>query len=91
MIENTAPVIERLIKINNGKKAKNISTYDFSTLYTKLPHDDLVKNLNQMVDFVFEGGNDKKDGNRKYLTVRGSSVFWSKKKHGKTSFTKQQI
>ena len=91
MIENTAPVIERLSKINYGKKAKNISTYDFSTLYTKLPHDDLLKNLNQMVDFVFEGGNDKKDGNRKYLTVRGSSVFWSKKKHGKTSFTKQQI
>ena len=91
VIENSAPVIEKLSKINDGKKAKTISTYDFSTLYTKLPHDDLLKNLDRMVDFVFEGGNHKKDGNRKYLTVRGSSVFWSKKKHGKTSFTKQQI
>ena len=51
----------------------------------------ILKNLDRMVDFVFEGGNHKKDGNRKYLTVRGSSVFCSKKKHGKTSFTKQQI
>ena len=91
VIENSAPVIEKLTKLNHGKKAKSISTYDFSTLYTKLPHDDLVKNLHRMVDFVFEGGNDKKDGNRKYLTVRGSSVFWSKKKHGKNSFTKRQI
>ena len=80
VIENSAPVIEKISNLNNRKKAKSLSTYDFSTLYTKLPHDDLVKNLNRIVDFVFEGGNDKKDGNRKYLTVRGSSVFWSKKK-----------
>ena len=79
VIENSAPVIEKISNLNNRKKAKSLSTYDFSTLYTKLPHDDLVKNLNRIVDFVFEGGNDKKDGNRKYLTVRGSSVFWSKK------------
>ena len=53
MIENSAPVIEKLSKLNDGKKAKTISTYDFSTLYTKLPHDDLLKNLDRMVDFVF--------------------------------------
>ena len=40
---------------------------------------------------AFCGGNDKKDGNRKYLTIRGSSTFWSKKKHGNNSYTKQQI
>jgi hypothetical protein len=91
VIENSSPVIDKLTKINEGKKAKDISTYDFSTLYTKLPHDDLIKNLNKIVDFVSKGGNHEKDGNRKYLTVQGTSVFWSKKKHGKTSLTKQQI
>ena len=79
VIENSAPVIEKISNLNNRKKAKSLSTYDFSTLYTKLPHDDLVKNLNRIVDFVFEGGNDKKDGNRKYLTVQGSSVLVQKK------------
>ena len=64
---------------------------DFSTLYTKLPHEALINNLNKIVDFAFQGGNHEKDGNRKYLTVKGSSVFWTKKKHGKSSFTKQQI
>ena len=91
VIENSAPVIEKLLKINEKKKAKDISTYDFSTLYTKLPHDDLIDKLDKVVDFAFQGGKGKKDGNRKYLTVRGRSTFWSKKKFGQNSFTKQQI
>ena len=60
-------------------------------MYTKLKHDDLVANLNEIVDFAFKGGNVGKDGNRKYLTVTSYSTFWSKKKKGKNSFTKQQI
>ena len=91
VIENSSPVIDKLSKITDRKKAQDISTYDFSTLYTKLPHNDLLQNLNNVVDFAFKGGNEKKDGNRKYLTVLGTSTFWSKKKHGKSSFTKQQI
>ena len=90
-IENSFPVIEKITKINSKKKAKDISTYDFSTLYTKLPHDELIKNLNEIVDFAFKGGNDSKDGNRKYLTIRGSTSFWSKVKHDKDSFTKSEI
>ena len=91
VIENSDPVIEKLTRLNKTKRARNISTYDFSTLYTKLPHDELIANLNEIVDFAFQGGNQKKDGNRKYLTVRGASAFWTKTKHGKNSFTKSQI
>ena len=91
IIENSSPIIDKLTQINDRKRAKDISTFDFSTLYTKLQHDDLIKNLNEIVDFAFNGGNEKKDGNRKYLTVINSSTFWSKKKRGKNSFTKQQI
>ena len=91
VIENSFPVIEKLEKINMKKRAKDISTYDFSTLYTKLPHDELISNLNEIVDFAFSGGNKNKDGNRKYLTVRGSSTFWTKKKHGKNSFSRTDI
>ena len=80
-----------MTRLNSTKRARNISTYDFSTLYTKLPHDELIANLDEIVDFTFHGGNQKKDGNRKYLTVRGKSTFWTKKKHGKNSFSKPQI
>jgi hypothetical protein len=91
VIENSSPVIEKLTRINAKKNAKDISTYDFSTLYTTLPHEDLIKNLNEIVDFAFQGGNKKKDGNRKFITVTKFSTFWSKKKKGNNSFTKPQI
>ena len=91
VIENSFPIIDKLTRINDKKNAKDISTYDFSTLYTKLQHDDLISNLNDIVDFAFNGGNEKKDGNRKYITVTSHSTYWSKKKKGNNSFTKQQI
>ena len=91
VIENSVPIIDKLSRINERKNARDISTFDFSTLYTKLTHDDLIANLNEIVDFAFKGGNVRKDGNRKYLTVTSHSAFWSKKKKGKNSFTKQQI
>ena len=52
-----------LLAINTRKKAKEISTFDFSTLYTKLPHDKLIKELHKLIDFVFEGGE------RKYVKI----------------------
>ena len=90
VIENTSPVIDKLSQINARRGAKDVSTYDFSTLYTKLPHDDLIQNLNDVVDFAFDGGK-KKKGNRKYLTVSKFSAYWTKKKKGENSFTKQEI
>ena len=59
VINNSKPLIERLDVINTRKKAKDISTYDFSTLYTKLPHNDLIRVLNGHIDFVFDGGTSK--------------------------------
>ena len=88
LIENYVPIIDKLSRINERKNARDI---DFSTLYTKLTHDDLIANLNEIVDFAFKGGNVRKDGNRKYLTVTSHSAFWSKKKKRNNSFTKQQI
>ena len=90
VIENSSPIIDKLTRINERKNAKDISTYDFSTLYTKLQHDDLIQNLNEIVDFAFKGGK-KKGQNRKYITVSNYATFWSKKKKGNNSFTKQQV
>ena len=68
-----------------------MSTFDFSTLYTKLPHTDLIRVLNELLDFVFNGGGKTESGNRKYLTVRGVSCYFTRQKHGPDSFTKNQI
>ena len=91
VVQNSNPIVEELNIINTKKKAKTISTFDFSTLYTKLPHKDLVNVLTTTVEFAFNGGKNKSSGSRKYLTVKGNKVFWSKKKHGSNSYTKSQI
>ena len=59
VIQNVDPIIDILQKINKRKRAKTIATYDFSTLYTNIPHDDLISKLSQLIDFVFEGGDKK--------------------------------
>ena len=38
------------------RNAKQISTFDISRLYTKIPHDKLLDVLNKVLDFVFKGG-----------------------------------
>ena len=38
---------------NSGKTFKSVNTYDFSTLYTSIPHQQLKYNLSEFVDRVF--------------------------------------
>ena len=39
ILQNTEPILDKIKNIKRRKGAKSISTYDFSTLYTKRPHD----------------------------------------------------
>ena len=52
------------------KTAKSMSTFDFSTLYTKIPHGKLLHVLNEITDCAF------KVGTRGYVTVYNSRAFW---------------
>ena len=90
VIKNSKPVLDRLQELNTKKRAKSISTFDFSTLYTKLPHKNLVEVLNSLVEFVFNGGRKTQDGNRKYITIERKECFFSRTKHD-TSFTMIQV
>ena len=49
VVKNSFPVIEKLNKINKRKGAKCISTFDFSTLYTKIEHSSLINELNKLL------------------------------------------
>ena len=70
-IQNNYPVISSINKLNKRKAAKSMSTFDFSTLYTKIPHDKLLYVLNEITDFAFKGGT------RDCVTVYNSGAFWS--------------
>ena len=54
VIQNNSLPLECINQINKRKNAKQISKFDFSTLYTKIPHDKLLDILYKVVDFVFK-------------------------------------
>ena len=85
VVENSFPIIEKLNKINTRKKAKSISTFDFSTLYTTLPHHLLIKVLTEIIEFVFKGSIRNKIGFSQF------SIYWTSKGTDKRFFTKQSL
>ena len=66
---------KRYISVNNSRQVVNtinakvkrfqeVKTYDFSTLYTKLPHDDVIASLFFLVDLLF------RNNGKRYLVVK---------------------
>jgi len=51
--------------------ANNLLTYDFSTLYTSIPHDKLKNEIAFLVHKAFKGMD------KKYIKVTSSSAFWT--------------
>ena len=85
VVENSFPIIEKLKIINTRKKAKNISTFDFSTLYTTLPHNLLIQVLTEIINFVFKGNTKTKIGFSEF------STYWTSKGKDKRFFTKSSL
>ena len=57
VIKSSKPILEKIEQINYRSNAKAILTFEFFTLYTKLPHFDLVSVLNNIIGFAFKDGN----------------------------------
>ena len=75
VLQNSDPIISILKRINCKKKAKSIATYDFSTLYTNLPHQKLISQLSKVIDLVYKGGD------KTYIRVmENGTAFWAKNK-----------
>ena len=85
VIQNTDPVLATLKKINGKKSAKRISCFDFSTLYTNIPHDKLLEKLNNLVDFAFKGGN-----RNNICFNHNGTAYWGRKAK-KKCFTQRKL
>ena len=84
--ENSEVVMKTLSEINRKNNTKTIATYDFSTLYTSIPHDALIEAIRCCIERAFRGG----FGN--FLVVRGKTCSWSRKAHrNKPSFSLEQL
>jgi hypothetical protein len=85
VVQNSEPVLDALNKVNAKGNAKCISTFDFSTLYTKIPHDKLIQKLNDVIDQTFAGGN------RNYMSFSyNGTAYWSSGKK-KPSFSQNSL
>ena len=55
IIDNNNPVRENLFKINrSGYPAKSITSFDFDTLYTSIPHSKLITCIGKLIKEAFE-------------------------------------
>ena len=59
------------------KKARNMVTYDFSTLCTSIPHKKLKQEMSWVINKAFLGMN------KKFIRFTKSSAYWSNKKEDK--------
>jgi len=87
VIQNRDPVLEVVKKSIARKSAKSVSSFDFSTLYTKIPHDKLVTVLCKIIDFVFKGGIRKKIAVNRY----GTAYWVGNNRLSPSMFTKESI
>ena len=86
VVQNNKPVIDGMNGLNKRKKAISVSNFDFSTLYTKLPHNKLLMVLNGLIHFCFDGGESK------YITFNNYGARWVKNiKDNVICLNKQQI
>lgn len=83
IVDNSKDVLETIDFFNNSEKIKNINTYDFSTLYTNIPHQDLKEKITWVIEKAFT--------NKACIFVDDYNASWTKKRKDVYKFTKQEL
>ena len=85
VIDNRNPVTNFIKQINLHNNVRNISTYDFKTLYTSIPHDKLKQSLANTIRSTF---NSRK---KRFISVSGKSATLSNERKSSFSLSIQQL
>ena len=86
IIKNSQQVLHNLQKINDTSKAYHFDSFDFSTLYTSIPHSSLKNNLNTLVKeaYTIRGA--------KYLNINRQGIaYWSQSQSGERSILLNEL
>ena len=70
IINNSSKVHDLINKSNERKDVENIATYDFSTLYTNIPHSKLKERMASVISKAYEGMD------KKFISVYPTSAQW---------------
>ena len=79
--DNFQKIASDIQHLNSRSKANSISTYDFTSLYTKITHANLITNMEWYIDLAFKGVNKR---GKKYLSVYSKSANWVASHHKNT-------
>ena len=71
IVDNSVEVLKKIAECNK-KTVRNIRTYDFSTLYTSIPHKKLQKRIAKMINQCFN------ESGRRYIHIGKMSANWSR-------------
>ena len=89
IIVNATEVLQKLKKINKTRGAKQFDSFDFSMLYTNIPHNLLLNSIGELIKETYRirGVN--------YLVVKSNGVaYWSNtasaKDHNITSYLENE-
>ena len=86
VIQNSQPVMTTLNRINTKNNAKTLSSFDFSTLYTNIPHSKLFEELSAIIKFIFKGGT------RNTISIdRHGIARWSKHVNSSSNYNLDKI
>ena len=84
ILKNSKDLLENF-KSRSFSKISSICTFDFSTLYTTLPHDKLKSRLKELIHKAF-------DNSRDFVILGYTSTYFSKTAlKGKVSYTEKQV
>ena len=85
--DNRDDVLEHMRVANGcGTKNKSIKTYDFTSLYTNIPHDKLKNNISKFIKRIF---NIK---GKKFINISGKNAYFAQKRSNKIiSFTVAEL
>ena len=83
IVDNSVKVLEKL-SICNQKSVRNVRTFDFSTLYTSIPHKKLKKRIAMVINQCFN------TDARRFMRIGGTSASWSETR-GNYSWDKDQL
>jgi hypothetical protein len=88
VVDNTKPVHGHIARLNMMNGGKDVGTYDFQTLYTKIPHADLKVKLGWVIEKAFEHAEKKVIG----ISQKGREAKFMVKPGEKTwTVTKEQL
>ena len=83
--DSNKDILNYMSTSNRTTKFKNVKTYDFQTLYTKIPQDMLKGKLEEFIGYVFHIKESK------YINIRNKYAVFSDTRATKFSFTENEF